>query len=992
MILEYMATYSTLVRKYFYRLCQIVAVIGYIFGTYTMGIATENILIYSDIKQLNISDLIEVHPVAKTIDIKVVRPQKGDKKSIKIVNADGKLSYWMSFALTNQSKQAIQRLLIVPHSGGGNDGLLLPILSGKRIAQIYSSNGATPQLQRLNANDMILLELPAEKTITYVIKVADALPKNLSLWDVKTYQASRSYLPFYQGLIVGILAILAIFSTSLLFLKRNKLYGIASMLCWSSFVFALQEFGYITVILPNNDYLLALIRAVSELANASLPILLIFSFFNKNFELKLSKLIYLVPIMVAIIALLLAFISPSLAATIARLNAILAMAMGFILIIRHWPTSYFSMAQTLLPIWFIFALWSLAQVYFAVSADILYLNLLVEAIYIIFLMMTFSALLQDFTQHRESPLGEIKSEDKVVKILNSPDHSTGGEDNLQKNNLSNLAITGSGQVLWEWDLINGQIKCGTELDDMLHYAHDTMTLNMHGWVDYLHPQDNQKFENLLTIILERGNSRIDQDIRLRTASGEYLWFELRAIAVTDDDGYLVSFIGTLNNVSVRKASEDRLYLDAINDSLTGLPNRSLFIDRFERAIKQADGQHNILPALLMVDINRFRTVNESVGIAVGDGLLMTIANRIDGSIDKKDTVARLSGDQFGIILANYGDIHDILEFGKHIQKLIASPIDVNGREIVLSASVGVAFAETGNDTSDNVLYKAELAITAAKQNDNQSVMLYSPELDGKKGDKFILENDLRQALARNEFEMFYQPIISLKTMRPVGFEALIRWHHPTKGDVLPSKFIQLAEETGQIHELGQFTMMQAAKQLNLLQRTFNQGAPLFISVNMSSSQLFQPELVEQVHDILNRFNVIDRTLKIEVTESLIMKNPERAAKILHQLRDIGSGLAVDDFGTGYSSLAYLHKFPFEIVKIDRSFVSGENFGETRPIILKAIIQLANELGLKVVAEGVEKDEQAHELIDFGCELVQGYRFGEPMTAKDCLNFLSVNYS
>ena len=602
-----------------------------------------------------------------------------------------------------------------------------------------------------------------------------------------------------------------------------------------------------------------------------------------------------------------------------------------------------------------------------------------------FMLMAFIALLQDFTANLQTENIQPSSPSLVPEAI-----TQSADQNTLQSNIPNIAIAGSGQVLWEWDLLEGVIKCGTELDDLLHYYSGTMSDSVHNWINYIHMRDTKKFENLLTVILEEGNSRIDQDIRLRAASGEYLWFELRAVALTDDEGYLISFVGTLNDVTIRKSSEDRLFQDAVHDGLTGLPNRSLFFDRLSRSLARADNQANPLPALILVDIDRFKAINDSVGIAGGDSLLMMVARRLEKNIKETDTVARLSADQFAIILTEYDDTKFVTDFAEKLRQIIAEPIMLNDREIVITTSVGVVMADNKTEKTEDLLLKAEIALGAAKKMGNDSVILFSNDLQIGTSDRFTRENDLRQPIARNEFEMFYQPIISLETMRPVGFEALIRWQHPTEGEILPSDFIQLAEETGQIHELGEFALTQAAKQLNIWQRTFSRSDPLFVSVNMSSLQLFQPKLVEQVQDVLNRFNVINNTLKLEVTESLVMKNPELARQILTRLKDIGAGLAVDDFGTGYSSLSYLHHFPFDVIKIDRSFISGENFGETRPIILKAIIQLARDLGLKVVAEGVEHDEQAHELIDLGCEWVQGYRFGLPMTAKDSLNFLSAN--
>ncbi|PCI89083.1 MAG: sensor domain-containing phosphodiesterase [Hyphomicrobiales bacterium] len=992
MNLEYRAKYSVGITKVICRVFAIICTI--IFTLHSSVFAAENIIIYPDARHLSITENLTFHDAAPSISVEVLRREVGENQFVTILSGDDTSPQWLSFALTNPSKQPIQRLLIAPHFGGGNDGLLMPILSGKRISQLYASSGLKPSLQQINGSDVFLIDLPPEKTITFVARVAESLPTRLSLWDVDAYENHQSYLPFYQGIIVGILGLLAIFISSLFIVKRDIIFIIAGLTSWAALTYSLQEFGFLTVILPENSYILALLRSLAEVAMSSLPLLLIFIFFNKSYRLKRIEMIIMAPVAIAAIGLVLAFISPSLAAGIARLNALLVMAFGFWLIIRHWPTHKFSTAQTLFPIWLMFSIWAIAQAYVAISTDTLYLNLLVGATYLLFLLMCFIALLQYFTQKSTENYVTNMPQSVVMQTANSMSTSQSSDvkavQDEAHNDISNIAIAGSGQVLWEWDLLEGVIKCGADLDEALRYEYGTMSCVVSEWLTYLHSRDLPKLENAFSVILEEGNSRIDQDIRLRDVSGDFLWFELRAAALTDDEGYLTGFVGTLNEVTLRKNSEDRLLQDAVHDSLTGLPNRSLFIDRLKRAILRSEDKNNIMPAILLIDIDRFKALNDNVGIATGDSILMMIARRLEKFIISPNTVARMSADQFAVILTEYSDVNFVINFGEKMRKIISEPINIDDREIVLNSSVGIVLAEKGNENPDEFLHQAELALGSAKQMDKDAIVLYSDELAGSVGDRFTRENDLRQAITRNEFEMLYQPIIALENMQPVGFEALIRWHHPTDGNILPSDFIQLAEETGHIHALGQFALVEAAKQLNIWQRTFSQ--PVFVSVNMSSLQLFQPQLVEQVQDVLTRFNIANETLKLEITESLVMQNPELAGQILKRLKDIGTGLAIDDFGTGYSSLSYLHQFPFDVIKIDQSFIHGENFGETRPIILKTIINLARDLGLKVVAEGVEKDEQARELIDLGCEWVQGYRFGEPMSANEALDFLSSNFN
>jgi diguanylate cyclase (GGDEF)-like protein len=387
----------------------------------------------------------------------------------------------------------------------------------------------------------------------------------------------------------------------------------------------------------------------------------------------------------------------------------------------------------------------------------------------------------------------------------------------------------------------------------------------------------------------------------------------------------------------------------------------------------------IRSTVVVIDLDRFKQVNDSVGIAVGDSILLTMARRLARLLKPQDTLARLSGDQFAMIVLSERDPTKLIAFAETIRRTLRAPITFNDREIFLTASIGLALGDGQPNRTEEVLKDAELAMYHAKRIGGDRIELFKPPMRARKTDRLTLESELRRAIEREEITILYQPIVRLEDRSVAGFEALARWDHPKMGRMSPAEFINIAEETGLIVDLGLFVLETTARQLGAWQRNLRLRQPVFASVNVSSRQLLRHDLIHDLRTVLSRTGLVRGTLKLELTESLVMENPEQAAQLLTRIRELGAGLALDDFGTGHSSLSYLQRFPFDTIKIDQSFVRANNKG-TRPVILRSIIALAHDLGMDVVAEGAETDSDAVELYQLGCEYAQGYVFGEPMNA------------
>lgn len=426
-------------------------------------------------------------------------------------------------------------------------------------------------------------------------------------------------------------------------------------------------------------------------------------------------------------------------------------------------------------------------------------------------------------------------------------------------------------------------------------------------------------------------------------------------------------------------SKDHFRHAAFHDALTGLPNRALLADHLKLAIERAKRREDHLFAVLFLDLDRFKNINDSLGHTIGDQLLVAIARRVEGCLRPMDTVARLGGDEFAILLDGLEDFSQVIHVAERVQDELMKPFNLMGHEVYTSASIGIAHSTTGYDQPENILRDADIAMYRAKDNGKARYELFDTVMHTRAVALLKLENDLRRAIERQEFEVYYQPIVSLETDQIAGFEALVRWVHPERGLVSPDEFIPLAEETGLIMEIGHWVLHESCRQMRQWQLSFQR--PLVLSVNLSGKQFIQPNLIGQVKDILKKTNFDPRLLRLEITESVVMENAEAAAAMLHQLRDLGAHLSIDDFGTGYSSLSYLHRFPVSTLKIDRSFIGRMGEGGENSEIVRTIMTLASNLGMEVVAEGIETEEQLSQLRALKCEYGQGYLFSRPVDAN-----------
>ena len=496
-----------------------------------------------------------------------------------------------------------------------------------------------------------------------------------------------------------------------------------------------------------------------------------------------------------------------------------------------------------------------------------------------------------------------------------------------------------------------------------------------------HPEDLADDNHQMAQLLKGKLPTCQVEKRFVHKSGRCVWVLVNLSLVTASEGHPLHFIAQVQDITERKMAEDQLQHAAFHDALTGLPNRVLFTDHLQLALDQGRRNTEHLFAVLFVDLDRFKNINDSLGHAAGDRLIQTVARRLERCIRPADTAARFGGDEFAVLLNGIFEINDAIRVAERIETELKQSFDLDGHEVFTTASIGIALSTTGYKNPDDILRDADTAMYRAKANGKARYEVFDKVMHARAMSLLQLENDMRRATERGEFVVYYQPIVEMTTGNLSGFEALVRWQHPERGLISPAEFIPMAEETGLIVPLGRWVLSEACLQMRMWQKRYPQAAAMAISVNLSSKQFMQANLIQQIRQILHETGLEPGCLRLEITESVIMEKAENTSKMLKQLKSLGVQLSIDDFGTGYSSLSYLHHFPVDTLKVDRSFVSRMDDAGGNSEIVRTIITLAHNLGMKVVAEGVETLHQQKQLTILNCEYGQGFLFSRPIVAN-----------
>ena len=890
----------------------------------------------------------------------------GDPKKVTLqARGPGPTYYWSLFSFENKTDRPLDFILDVEQQVFVGSGLLpvKPIRS-PLLGAVATNGQALVQTNVASAKTFAFQIAPRE-----IFNIAIETPTadlQATLWQRQFWLERQSDVTFFQGLVFGIALLVAFGVLAIYGFRPHIVFLSATTFAVASLVFIAFESGQLSALLayiPRSGINENMLRAIVEtLLAASLSICtLTFTKVAKHSPVAGFLILFTGGLLLANSVYALA--EPSQATSFARFGFALLALSGLFITIRNRKIDNTLVDRDLL-FWLSLLTWTIfAGVVCNLSSQIFLLSPMLQGALAATLIILAMVLLRFLFNQG----------------LNAKPFIT-------DSNRRSLALSSAGHAMWEWQPQLNSLSVGDDLARSLGYNQLEWQGNAQGpMIQVLHPQDIANYMGVVGDVEQRPGQMVMRELRLRKADGSYRWYLLRARWVPGPNQLSDRCIGTLTDITKDKEAEEHLVSDSVHDAVTGLPNRVLFIDRVERELKKT----MCLPfRILLVDIDRLKTLNDALGHEFGDQLLKTAGERISEAIESDETVARISGSQFAVLAVEAIARRSASTLAADIAQSLAKPIMLRNQEISLVSSVGISLVNDAGNAA-TMMQQASTALLQAQQSTTKKIVTYSKHLKDERAAELNLESELRRAISNDEIEVHYQPICYFHTLEVAGFEALARWRHPTQGLLPPLQFIELAEKAGLITEIGQIVLSMAARQLGIWQRVLRRDKFFFVAVNVSATQLMHKDFLKQVQDVINRETLSLGSLKIEVTESVIMRQPQKAAKLLQQLRSLGVGLSCDDFGTGFSSLSSLRDFPFDTLKIDRSFIDPETYDDRSATIIATITDLAHRLNMVVVAEGIETQDQIDNLALLGCDLGQGYLIGQPITATEVAAILQV---
>ena len=890
----------------------------------------------------------------------------GDPKKVTLqARGPGPTYYWSLFSFENKTDRPLDFILDVEQQVFVGSGLLpvKPIRS-PLLGAVATNGQALVQTNVASAKTFAFQIAPRE-----IFNIAIETPTadlQATLWQRQFWLERQSDVTFFQGLVFGIALLVAFGVLAIYGFRPHIVFLSATTFAVASLVFIAFESGQLSALLayiPRSGINENMLRAIVEtLLAASLSICtLTFTKVAKHSPVAGFLILFTGGLLLANSVYALA--EPSQATSFARFGFALLALSGLFITIRNRKIDNTLVDRDLL-FWLSLLTWTIfAGVVCNLSSQIFLLSPMLQGALAATLIILAMVLLRFLFNQG----------------LNAKPFIT-------DSNRRSLALSSAGHAMWEWQPQLNSLSVGDDLARSLGYNQLEWQGNAQGpMIQVLHPQDIANYMGVVGDVEQRPGQMVMRELRLRKADGSYRWYLLRARWVPGPNQLSDRCIGTLTDITKDKEAEEHLVSDSVHDAVTGLPNRVLFIDRVERELKKT----MCLPfRILLVDIDRLKTLNDALGHEFGDQLLKTAGERISEAIESDETVARISGSQFAVLAVEAIAKRSASTLAADIAQSLAKPIMLRNQEISMVSSVGISLVNDAGNAA-TMMQQASTALLQAQQSTTKKIVTYSKHLKDERAAELNLESELRRAISNDEIEVHYQPICYFHTLEVAGFEALARWRHPTQGLLPPLQFIELAEKAGLITEIGQIVLSMAARQLGIWQRVLRRDKFFFVAVNVSATQLMHKDFLKQVQDVINRETLSLGSLKIEVTESVIMRQPQKAAKLLQQLRSLGVGLSCDDFGTGFSSLSSLRDFPFDTLKIDRSFIDPETYDDRSATIIATITDLAHRLNMVVVAEGIETQDQIDNLALLGCDLGQGYLIGQPITATEVAAILQV---
>ena len=934
----------------------------------------EIITVPDSVNAINLSAGIDIRQGKNgRIELNTAAGEDGLIRNIEVLAVDENVNpNWALFALKNNTDVQIERLLVAPFFTLAGSGIINPDLGANRINFLTPSHGLRPKRERDFEADVFSITIDPGATVTYIAELSGETLSELYLWKPDAYRDYINSFTLFRGTVLGIAGLAAVFLSIMFVVKGRGVFPATAAFAWAVLTYLLIDFGVMGRLLGVSNGSIQTFRAAALAGLATTLFGFLFIYLNLHrwhmrfIHIALGMLVIFISLFIT------AFFEPAIAATISLISLALLGLVGLFLIILLSIRGY-DRAVLLLPTWIIYLAW-LGYGWMVISGQIssdIAQPAVAGGLVLIVMLIGFTAIQHAFSD------GQI---------------SIGSVSEIERRA---LAITGSGDFIFDWNIDRDKVLVSKELSTRLGVKIDKLNGAIKRWLDRVHPDDKDRFRTALDTLIELKRGKINSKIKLLHGDKSYRTFALKVKPVLSSDGQVTRIVGTLQDISHESVAQERLLHDSIYDSLTGLPNKDLFLDRLERALLRSRKGQNSKPAVLFIDIDRFSELDERIGLSASDSVLLASSRRIARHLRPLDTVSRLEGDQFGVILASEQNAGDIAKAAEQIRKAMSLPFNFGEKDIELTISIGITIFDNSEASAKQVLHDAELATNYAKRFGGDRIEAYRASSRSIKAYANNNEEDIAQAIANDEFKVHFQPIMDIKNDKIVGAEALMRWDSPKKGIIKPENFILLAERTGQIEQLGKLAFEQAAKQTKKWLNAFPLEDDFFVSVNLSPRQIANENMLSNMKRLISRHANIVQHIKLEVTETQIMSNAEHSSYVLETLKSMGIKLVLDDFGTGYSSLAYLHRFPFDAIKIPAQFVQISKeaaFAHTQEPIMRSIFSLAKELNMSVIAEGVETKQELARLKSLDCQFAQGFIFGTAKSASEFEKLLKAQFN
>lgn len=874
---------------------------------------------------------------------------------------------WFVFALTNPAAEPVERWLTAERYSVVGSGAIWPDLDTGRITNVTPSYGFQPVRIPNERADIFKITVEPGRTVTFVAELASGGFPRMNLWKPVEYELKVRDRQLFNGILLGLTGLLAIFLTVIFAANHKIIFPAAALVAWCVLGHLCVDFGFFHKLFQLRPEDNAVYRAAFEAATAASLVVFLYAFLRLGLGLGLIRMLLGVWILGQFALVAIAVIDPRLASTFARLSFLLIGGAGA-LFIGFLAFRGQDRALSLVPTWILFLVWIFgASVVLTgrLAGDAVVSGLaggLVLNVLLIGFTVTQFAFRSVASRYGEAPNeGELRS----------------------------LAVDGAGCAVWEWNGRRDEIKVGRAMEETLGLPAGDLNRRVEGFAQYLHEADRERFKLMLWSIQEREGARIRLEFRMRHADGSYRWFELEAASVTGADRRSIHCVGLCRDVTDTKRAHKRLLQDSVHDTLTRLPNKALLLDRIGVAMQRTKSDKLPRPTLLYIDIDRFKSINTSLGSEIGDSLLLTTARRLQRHLGPCDTLARVGGDQFAILLTAEQQANQLASLAERVRRSLRAPIKIAGHDVVLTGSLGIAIVEAEATNPEEAVKDAEIAMYRAKRQGADRIEIFRPEMRGERDDRATIEAELRKALEKTTIRVLYQPIVYLPTEDVVGFEAVLRWDHPKYGSVSPDVLLGDACPADLAIKLGSFALVRAAQEAARWHKELPPSeTPIFAAVNVASRHWYRHELAQEVRHVTGRETLPKGALRLEIAEELVMQNPELSSELLELLNGAGASLALDHFGAGYCSLAYVQKLPFDTIKIDQALAGAGRTAEGGDSsVLRSVTAFARELGRKTVAQGVVTEADAKFLRSIGCEFGQGSFYDEPMSEREAMQLL-----